>query len=134
MTMTAQEGRDKAVDLVAATRERLDASGRWYGQDDPARICSTSGLGAAYGFDLWVPSRDDPLGDAQRVARFWTSLGMQVQITGSRTRPTVHGEGGPALEATFDTGTVTDLYSVSVMTPCPADIVPVQAHDSDAAG
>lgn len=119
MTLTPQEGRETVVDLVLATIEQL-AHTRWWpsGSACPAEVCSASGAGAAYGFDLWAPQSSNPAVDALRVAHYWESLGMTVLIVDGSARPTVRGEGGPVLRANFDTGVIANLYCVTAITPC----------------
>ncbi|WP_181026435.1 hypothetical protein [Rathayibacter tritici] len=74
--------------------------------------------GASYSYDLWAPAGTDVEGDARKVAEFWESLGMTVRVTDTTPRPTVYGEGGPVLRASFDTGAVENQYNIGAVMPC----------------
>ncbi|MBP6685281.1 MAG: hypothetical protein KA158_07645, partial [Leucobacter sp.] len=53
-------------------------------------------------------------------ATYWESLGMTVQISDSTKWPTVYGEGGPVLRASFDTGAAENSYRIGVVSTCAA--------------
>ena len=74
-TISAREGRDRAVELVFNTAEQLDVTGWWPRNGAAwAQECtpeSSRGLGDAtssYSYDRWAPQGTDHIGDAKRVA------------------------------------------------------------------
>lgn len=119
--MSSREGRDKVIDLVIGTTRRLDVTGWWpkTGGSRPDE-CSLGGgeKGASYSYSYWAPMGVDRVGDAQKVAEYWKSLGMSVRIADSTPWPTVYGQGGPVLRASFDTGAVDNSYRVGAVARC----------------
>ncbi|MBF4462834.1 MULTISPECIES: hypothetical protein [unclassified Rathayibacter] len=112
--MTPQECRETSVDLVVATRELLECR-----EARAAEVFSTNGAGSAIAFDLWAPPDDERAAACLRVARYWTSLGLTVDVFGGPSRPCVRGTGDTILRAIFDTGSLADLYALSVTVRCP---------------
>ncbi|NRD09372.1 hypothetical protein [Rathayibacter agropyri] len=122
MNMTSpREGRDKVVALVIETTKQLDIEGWWPRNGVAAPDgCSLAGgaQGASYSYDQWAPEGTDFEGDARRVAAYWETLGMTVRLADSTRRPTVYGEGGPVLRASFDTGAADSSYQIVAVAPC----------------
>ncbi|PWJ65269.1 hypothetical protein B0H03_103116 [Rathayibacter iranicus NCPPB 2253 = VKM Ac-1602] len=120
-TMSPREGRDKVVELVIDTTKQLEITGWWprTGAAVPD-VCSLAGgaEGASYSYAHEAPEGTDFSGDARRVAAYWESLGMSVRVADSTRRPTVYGEGGPVLRASFDTGAAAGTYRVGAVAPC----------------
>ncbi|QHC56419.1 hypothetical protein [Rathayibacter tanaceti] len=120
-TMSPREGRDRVVEFVRESAARLDVTGWWprSGAAGPDECGLGGGVkGASYSYDWWAPAGADVEGDARKVADYWESLGMSVRVTDSTPRPTVYGEGGPVLRASFDTGAVEDQYNIGAVMPC----------------
>ncbi|PPF26028.1 hypothetical protein C5C34_00880 [Rathayibacter rathayi] len=120
-TMSPREGRDRVVEFVRDSAGRLDVEG-WRPRTGEARP-DECGLGdgvkgASYSYDWWAPAGTDVEGDARKVAEYWESLGMRVRVTDTTPRPTVYGEGGPVLRASFDTGAVEDQYNIGAVMRC----------------
>ncbi|PWJ64698.1 hypothetical protein B0H03_10464 [Rathayibacter iranicus NCPPB 2253 = VKM Ac-1602] len=75
--------------------------------------------GARFVYNYWAFPGSDRDADAQRVAEYWRSLGMSVRVTDSTPWPTVYGEGGPVLRASFDTHSPWDgRYSLGAVSWC----------------
>ncbi|NRD09370.1 hypothetical protein [Rathayibacter agropyri] len=127
-TMSPREGRDQVVELVIETTKQLDIGGWWprNGESGPD-VCSLQGgaKGASYSYEQWAPEGTDFEGDAHKVAAYWESLGMTVRVADSTRRPSVYGEGGPVLRASFDTGAADASYRIGAVAPC----VPGNFHD-----
>ncbi|PPG71244.1 hypothetical protein [Rathayibacter rathayi] len=120
-TMSPREGRDRVVEFVRDSAGRLDVEG-WRPRTGEARP-DECGLGdgvkgASYSYDWWAPAGTDVEGDARKVAEYWESLGMRVRVTDTTPRPTVYGEGGPVLRASFDTGAVENQYNIGAVMRC----------------
>lgn len=132
-TITAREGRDRVVDFVINTTKQLDVTGWWPRNGVAwAQECSLgSGKeGASYGYGHWAPQGTDHIEDAKRVAEYWKSLGMTVRTVNPTTHPTVYGEGGPVLRASFDTDRLREFYDVGAVAPCsPGDAVALNDAD-----
>ncbi|CEA08788.1 hypothetical protein BN1051_02146 [Arthrobacter saudimassiliensis] len=136
-TISAREGRDRAVELVFNTAEQLDVTGWWprngvaWAQECTPK--SSRGLEhatASYSYDRWAPRGTDHIGDAKRVAEYWESLGMSVRIINPTTHPTVFGEGGPVARAEFDTYAADQSYMVGATAPCsPGDAFTLNEED-----
>jgi hypothetical protein len=132
-TITAREGRDRVVDFVVNTTKQLDVTGWWPRNGVAgAQECSLgSGKeGASYSYDHWAPQGTDHIEDAKRVAEYWKSLGMTVRTVNPTTHPTVYGEGGPVLRASFDTDRLREYYDVGAVAPCsPGDAWELNVED-----
>jgi hypothetical protein len=132
-TISAREGRDRVVELVINTTKQLDVTGWWPRNGVAwAQECSlgTGGKGAGYGYDHWAPQGTNHIEDAKRVAEYWKSLGMTVRTVNPTTHPTVYGEGGPVLRASFDTDRLREYYDVGAVAPCsPGDAVTLDDED-----
>ncbi|PPF15555.1 hypothetical protein C5E02_00705 [Rathayibacter rathayi] len=120
-TMSPREGRDRVVEFVRDSAGRLDVEGWW--PRSGAAVPDECGLGdgvkgASYSYAWWAPAGTDFEGDARKVADYWESLGMRVRVTDTTPRPTVYGEGGPVLRASFDTGAVENQYNIDAVMPC----------------
>ena len=138
--ISAREGRDRAVELVFNTAEHLDVTGWWPRNGAAwAQECtpeSSHGRGdatASYSYERWAPQGTDHIGDAERVAEYWESLGMSVRTINSTTHPTVFAEGGPVAGAVFDTHAADESYSIGATAPCsPGDAFTLNEEDSAA--
>jgi hypothetical protein len=132
-TISAREGRDRAVELVIDTTEQLDVTGWWPRNGVAwAQECSSeSGKEtASYSYDRWAPQGTDHIGDAKRVAEYWESLGMTVRIVNPTTHPTIFAEGGPVSRAEFDTDAADNSYSVGATAPCsPGNAITLNDED-----
>jgi len=120
-TISAREGRDRVVDFVINTTKQLDVTGWWPRNGVAwAQECSleTGAKGASYSYDHWAPQGTNHIEDAKRVAEYWKSLGMTVRTVNPTTHPTVYGEGGPVLRASFDTDRLREYYDVGAVAPC----------------
>ncbi|PPI56762.1 hypothetical protein [Rathayibacter toxicus] len=120
-TSSPREERDKIVEFVINTTKQLSVTG-WWPKDGVALadVCSLGGgeKGASYSYSHWAPMGTDYAGDAQKVAAYWRTLGMNVRIADSTPWPTVYAEGGPVLRASFDTSTPDNSYSVGAVARC----------------
>ncbi|WOH20387.1 hypothetical protein IRJ34_08710 [Paenarthrobacter sp. GOM3] len=132
-TISAREGRDRAVELVINTTKQLDVTGWWPRNGVAgAQECSLrkGEKGASYGYDHWAPQGTNHIEDAKRVAEYWKSLGMTVRTVNPTTHPTVFAEGGPVLRAEFDTDASEKSYSVGATAPCsPGDAWELNVED-----
>ncbi|MET3904811.1 hypothetical protein ABIE35_003394 [Paenarthrobacter sp. 4246] len=120
-TISAREGRDRAVELVVNTTKQLDVTGWWPRNGVAwAQECSLGSgeKGASYGYDRWAPQGTNHVEDAKRVAEYWKSLGMTVRTVNPTTHPTVFAEGGPVVRAEFDTDASDKSYSIGATAPC----------------
>jgi len=131
----AREGRDRVVKLVVDTAGLLGGEA-WNARKGAAWAegCSLGGevKGAHYSFDLWAPRGERGIEDARRVAAYWKTLGMNVWVTDT-PYPTVFGEGGPALRASFMTGAPDNAYNVGAVAPCaPGDAFELNNRDDAA--
>ncbi|PWJ65272.1 hypothetical protein B0H03_103119 [Rathayibacter iranicus NCPPB 2253 = VKM Ac-1602] len=133
-TMSPREGRDKVVELVVETTKQLDVQG-WWPRAGAARpdVCSLGGgvEGASYSYSREAPEGTDCLEDARKVAAYWESLGMSARVADSTPRPSVYGEGGPVLRASFDTGAADGTYRVGAVARCaPGDSIAILREDN----
>lgn len=130
--VSAREGRDRAVELVVSTTKLLDVTGWWTRNGAAwATECTLDGeMGASYNYSQWAPRGSDHVGDAERVAEYWESLGMRVRIV-SQGGPVVYGEGGPVLRASFDTNAAANSYRVGAIAPCSPGESDEQLNDED---
>ncbi|WP_416404893.1 hypothetical protein [Arthrobacter sp. LFS091] len=132
-TISAREGRDRVVELVINTTKQLDVTGWWPRNGVAgAQECylGKGEKGASYGYDHWAPQGTNHIEDAKRVAEYWKSLGMTVRTVNPTTHPTVYGEGGPVLRASFDTDRLREYYDVGAVAPCsPGDAVTLNDED-----
>lgn len=123
---SAREGRDRVVEFVRNSAERLEIEGWWprNGAAGPDVCGLGDGLtGASYSYDWWAPAGTEVEGDARKVADSWESLGMTGRVTDSTPRPPVYGAGGPVLRATFVTGAVEEMDMIGAEMPCvPGDV------------
>jgi hypothetical protein len=133
VTISVREGRDQVVDFVINTTQQLDVPGWWPRNGVAgAQECSPGKgeKGASYGYSHWAPQGTDHIGDAKRVAEYWESLGMTVRTINPTTHPTVYGEGGPVLRASFDTDRLREYYDVGAVAPCsPGDAWELNVED-----
>ncbi|PPH55070.1 hypothetical protein C5D25_16635 [Rathayibacter sp. AY1D7] len=132
-TMSPREGRDRVVEFVRDSAGRLDVEG-WWPRSGAARpdVCGPGDRvsGASYSYAWWAPAGTDVEGDARKVADYWESLGMTVRVTDSTPRPTVYGQGGPVLRASFVTGAVEEMYMIGAEMPCaPGDFESLLLED-----
>ncbi|AZZ49416.1 hypothetical protein C5C31_10790 [Rathayibacter rathayi] len=122
---------ERVIDLIVATRERLDGvrgstAADSIGVDSIGvdSIGSAVVAGSVVGFDIWAPRGNTAAADAALVALFWESLGMSVRIARDRPLPLVHATGGPVDRASFRTGNLfglcglDGLYGVDAVAPC----------------
>ncbi|PPG66708.1 hypothetical protein C5C31_12860 [Rathayibacter rathayi] len=133
-TTTPTEGRTALLAFVKDTSQQLDITGWWPKSGGAAPdSCGLGGgeKGASYSFNYWAPRGTDPAGDAQKVATYWETLGMDVRIADSTPWPTVYGEGGPVLRAAFDTHSSEDTYLVTAVARCaPGDAIALLKEDN----
>ncbi|ODA89572.1 hypothetical protein ATY41_10585 [Leifsonia xyli subsp. xyli] len=117
--LTPREGRDAVVEFVIGTTKQLEVTG-WWPRNGVAAAdeCGLGGgvLGASYSYDHWAPRGTDHAGDAERVAAYWESLGMQVRIS-DQGGPVVYGSGGPVLRADFDTNASDNVGALARCSP-----------------
>lgn len=79
-SMTPQESRDKLVALINDTAALL-SSDDWDTASAPIKSCSSgSGEGVMASWGLRREPLSDHLGDAQKVAEFWESKGLDVEL------------------------------------------------------
>ncbi|QWL31839.1 hypothetical protein [Rathayibacter toxicus] len=131
--MPPEESRRQVVDFVRDSAKRVPVEG-WGPRMGTAHadVCSLGGgeKGADYSYDYWAPRGTDFEGDARRVAEYWRSLGMSVRVTNTTPYPTVYGEGGPVLRASFVTAAADDMYNLGAVMPCiPGDRVELNKAD-----
>ncbi|PPI47572.1 hypothetical protein C5E08_07850 [Rathayibacter iranicus] len=110
------------VEFVRDSAAVVPAEGWSTGEGAPrANVCGLGwgSTGAQFAYTYWALPNSDFNGDAQRVAEYWRSLGMSVRVTDSTPWPTVYGEGGPVLRASFDTSSSWDgRYSMDAVSRC----------------
>ncbi|AZZ47905.1 hypothetical protein C5C31_02850 [Rathayibacter rathayi] len=132
-TMSPREGRDRVVEFVRESAGRLDVEGWWprNGASRPDECGLGEGVkGASYSYAWWAPAGTDFEGDVRKVAEYWESLGMTVNVTGPTSWPNVYGQGGPVLRASFHTGAVEDQYLIDAVMPCsPGDFASLLDED-----
>ncbi|MBK0422208.1 hypothetical protein JD292_08985 [Leucobacter sp. CSA2] len=84
--MTAREGRDTVVGFVKDSSAQLDITGWWSRGTAYAAPCSSDPDNASqYQYDHWAPASADKMQDAERIAGYWKTLGMNVKIVGEDT-------------------------------------------------
>jgi hypothetical protein len=104
--MTPEQARDQTMSVLNGT---ISASGvpDWVLDGDGSAIpqqCNADGEGGVtfgHGGYATTPG-EDPAADAQRVADYWTSIGIESRIVSDPT-PTVFGRGGPVNAISFGT-------------------------------
>jgi hypothetical protein len=114
--MTPQEARDQLVEVVKATAEQVTPDG-WSDMGSPTwGACSVGGGDGVK--SSWYYTHE-PLSDhdtnAQKVAEYWKSLGMDVRVVNDPTI-SVYAEGGAATAISFHTEP--GLYTVSGTSVC----------------
>lgn len=105
-TTTPEQARDQTMDVLNGT---ITASGAtdWVLDGDGSAIpqqCNADGEGGVtfgHGGYATAPG-GDPAADAQRVADYWTSIGIETRVVSDPT-PTVFGRGGPVNAISFGT-------------------------------
>lgn len=119
--MDAVEYHDVVVNLVIDTTEQLDVDG-WqanHGAAKPEGCTLENGeTGAAYKFSLWAERGTAYEADAQRVAEYWESLGMDTRVVDHGGYPVVYATGGPVQRASFTTDAAQESYRVGAISYC----------------
>lgn len=121
-SVAPEDNRRGVVEFVRASAAAVPAEG-WSTREGAPRasVCELDWgqKGARFVYNYWAFPNSDFSGDAQRVAEYWRSLGMSVRVTDSTPWPTVYGEGGPVLRASFDTSSSWDgRYSLGAVSRC----------------
>ncbi|SIR95088.1 hypothetical protein [Microbacterium sp. RURRCA19A] len=104
--MTPIEARDQTNSVLDGTIAAAGAAD-WVRDRNGSPIpeeCTVDGAGGVtFGHGAYARvSGDDPSADAQRVADYWTSIGIETRIVNDPT-PTVFGRGGPVNAISFGT-------------------------------
>ncbi|MHC2184669.1 hypothetical protein ACVLV4_000293 [Rathayibacter agropyri] len=117
-----EDNRRGVVEFVRDSAAAVPAEG-WSTREGAPRadVCGLGwgSKGAQFAYTYWAFPNSDFHGDAQRVAEYWRSLGMSVRVTDSTPWPTVYGEGGPVLRASFATSSAWDnRYRLGAVSRC----------------
>ena len=104
--MTPEQARDQTMSVLNGT---ISASGAtdWILDGDgsaiPQQCDADGGGGVTFGHGGYATTPGGhPAADAQAVAEYWTSLGIETRIVSDPT-PTVFGRGGPVNAISFGT-------------------------------
>ncbi|MHC2184671.1 hypothetical protein ACVLV4_000295 [Rathayibacter agropyri] len=120
--MSPEDNRRGVVEFIRDSAAVVPAEGWSTREGSPrADVCGlgSGSKGAQFAYTYWAFPNADLNGDAQRVAEYWRSLGMSVRVTDSTPWPTVYGEGGPVLRASFATSSAWgDRYSMDAVSWC----------------
>lgn len=120
--VSPEDNRRGVVEFIRDSAAAVPAEGWSTGEGAPrADVCGLGwgSTGAQFAYTYWALPNSDFHGDAQRVAEYWRSLGMSVRVTDSTPWPSVYGEGGPVLRASFDTSSSWDgRYSMDAVSRC----------------
>lgn len=117
---TADELRDPLIIFLIQSKE-LTTTESWRAMDFAyPSYCDfrSSQRTSDWIYDLLSPRGKDPKGDAQKVAEYWRSRGMHVEIVESGKFPTVYASGGPVRTASFETETGEGEYKIGSSTYC----------------
>lgn len=119
--MDVIEQRDAVVKFVIDTTEVLDIDG-WKASHGAARAqaCTLDNgdEGAAYQFTLWAEPGTEHQENAQRIVKYWESLGMETRVVDHGGYPAVYPTGGPVQRASFATNAAEDHYQVGASAYC----------------
>lgn len=114
-SMSPQESRDKLVTLINDTAALISSEG-WDETGAPIGSCSSgSGEGVNASWGLAREPMADHLGDAQKVAEFWKSKGLDVQL---QTEPTIVVFAGGAGINAISFSTEPGLYAIDGSSLC----------------
>ena len=100
--MTPDEARDTLVATIRDTAALIDGPDWAEFYASLPQECAAGGApGTKYGYTYSAPRPDrDRQADAEKVAEYWESLGMDVRIV-PESGPAVYGAGGPVQNITF---------------------------------
>lgn len=112
--VTPEEARDSLVTVTSETAALVESVGAWSPSGDPSAGSCNGGLNWDYGISA-PPPDSARLEDAQTVADYWTSLGMEVRVQ-TDPDPVVYATGGPLKGISFSTGP--GLYSIGGTSMC----------------
>lgn len=126
------EQRDAVINFVVNTTEHLDVDG-WEARHGVASAQGCTGPngqdGAAYHFDLSADRGPAHDADAQRVVKYWESLGLEARVVDHGGYPTVYATGGPVRRASFTTDAAGESYRVGAVAHCaPGDAGEVKSE------
>lgn len=126
--MSARETRAAFVQLFVDTGKQVDV-GNWYTlQYVDAQSCGEGKVKFTYFYAVAVdPASGGRDADAERVATYWKSLGMDARVSGSGNDSTVFASGDLAGSIAFQTGEVG--YGISGTSVCVAgDIADLESE------
>ncbi|NYG07974.1 hypothetical protein BJ986_002461 [Phycicoccus badiiscoriae] len=115
-TMTPHESRDQTIRVVHETQKLLSA-GPWrvdLGAYPEECTLSDGSTGVSYADAESAEPTADHIGDANRIADYWKTLGMSVRVV--TQNPTAYATGGPLKGASFSTSP--GLYSIEASSTC----------------
>ncbi|MFG6278495.1 hypothetical protein [Microbacterium sp. 5K110] len=112
--MSPEDARDQALTILNGTIEAAGGSDwtlirQGFAAPQECRVDNQDGVSFAHGA-FTTNLGADPAGDVQRVADYWTSLGIDSRIE-SRPVPAVFGSGGPVKAISFATA---PTYAISL--------------------
>jgi ABC-type transport system substrate-binding protein len=102
--MSPERARDALVSIVENSAQLLDVQGwTWDGAPEVGNCGQQRGERVNYTYGYGAPPPDsDHAADAQKVADYWTSLGMEVRIV-DKPAVVVYATGGPVKGLSFST-------------------------------
>lgn len=121
--MSPSDASETLVTTVEATAEVLDANGwTWDGAPEVGNCGTGRGARVNYTYGYGAPPPDgDHTADANKVADYWRSLGMEVRIAAAPVLA-VYGTGGPVRGLSFVTAPGDyHIFGTSVCVPGDAD-------------
>ncbi|MFN3948954.1 hypothetical protein [Microbacterium sp.] len=128
--MSPTDASDALVATVEATAEVLDVTGwNWDGAPEVGNCGARRGERVNWTYGYGAPPPDgDHNADAQKVADYWRSLGMDVRIAESPV-PSVYATGGPVRGLSFITAPG-DYYIAGTSLCVPGDADEIRKQDN----
>lgn len=128
--VSSTNAREALVATVEETAGVLEVTGwNWDGAPEVGNCGARRGERVDWTYGYGAPPPDGDHGaDAQRVADFWRSLGMDVRIVESPV-PAVYGTGGPVRGLTFITAPG-DYYIAGTSLCVPGDADEIRKQDN----
>lgn len=126
-TMSPSEARDALVRTIEDTAAQLDVHG--WNRDHAPEIGECGAQRANYAYGYGAPASDsDHAADAEVVADYWRSLGMQVRVVEDPLY-VVYGAGGPVDGLSFSTAPG-DYYIAGESLCVPGDADEIRKQDN----
>ena len=129
-SLSPDQARDALVSTVENTSKILDVEGwTWDGAPEVGNCGQRRGERANYTYGYGAPAPDsDREADANIVADYWTSLGMQVRVVDTPLY-VVYASGGPVSGLSFSTAPG-DYYIAGTSLCVPGDGADIRKQDN----